>query len=112
MRPRSPARDRWCSGTVPRHHSAIVRGQIGSIWAQVVLDVLPCLGELLVRSMETFTRATDALETLVFLHLLTCPGEPVARVVEHLTRLTYTLQRRVELVRRLGHDVVVLTRPS
>jgi hypothetical protein len=76
--------------------------------ALVFLHLLTCLGELLVRSMEEFTRSTHTLDALVFLHLLACQGEAVARFVEQLTRLTHTLHRRVELVPHLGHDVFVL----
>ena len=75
--------------------------------ASVFLHLLTYLGELLVRLMEEFTRATHALEALVLLQLLPCHGEAVARVVEHLTRLPHTRHRRVELVRRVGHDVVL-----
>jgi hypothetical protein len=74
----------------------------------VFLYLLTCLGEVLVRSMEELTRSTHALDALVLLHLLACQSEPVARFVEQLTSLPHTLHRRVEVVRRLGHDVFVL----
>jgi hypothetical protein len=89
--------------------ASFVRGGTDGVWVLVVLHLLPGLRELLVRSLEELTRATHALEARVVLQRLTCQGEAVARVVERLTRLAHTLQRRVELVRRLGHDVVVLT---
>jgi hypothetical protein len=75
---------------------------------RVFLHLLACLGELLVRSMEELTRSTHALDARVLLQLLTCQSEAVARFVEQLTSLTHALHRCVELVRRLGHDVVVL----
>jgi hypothetical protein len=93
---------------VPGLHSVIVRGRTGCVVALVFLHLLTCLGELLVRSMEQLTRSTHALDALVLLQLLTCQSEAVARFVEQLTRLTHTLHRRVELVRRLGHDGFVL----
>ena len=76
--------------------------------ALVFLRLLTCLGELLVRSIEVLTRSTHALDALVFLYLLTRQGEAVAGFVEQLTSLTHALHRRVELVRRLGHDGFVL----
>jgi hypothetical protein len=74
----------------------------------VFVHLLACLRELLVRDMKALTRSTHALDALVLLHLLPCQGEAVARLVEQLTRLTHSLYRRVELVRRVGHDVFVL----
>jgi hypothetical protein len=74
------------------------------------LHLLPTLREAVVRGIEQPARATDTLEARVFLHLLTGQGEAVTGFVEQLTRLTHTLHRRVEFVRRVGHDVVVLTR--
>jgi hypothetical protein len=91
-------------------HASIVRGRTDGAWVRVVLRLLTCLGEVLIRSVEALTRATHALEAFVFLDRLPCLGETVAGFVEHLTRLTHALHRRVELVRRVGHDVVVLTR--
>jgi hypothetical protein len=67
-------------------------------------------GELLGLTVEEITRATHALEALVFLYLLPCPREAVTRFSEQHSRLTQPRHRRIELVHRLGHDVLVLAR--
>jgi hypothetical protein len=67
-------------------------------------------GELLGLTLEELTRATHALEALVFLYLLPCPREAVTRFAEQHSRLTQPRHRRIELVHRLGHDVYVLAR--
>src|SRR5215208_4864845 len=107
-RPWASAQASRGSGRVHRVHRCIVRGRIGGVLALVVLQLLPGLGEVLVRHLEERTCATHALDARVFLDVLPCPGEAVARVEEQLTSLTHTLHRCGELVRGLGHDVVVL----
>jgi hypothetical protein len=92
----------------PGLHRVIVRGRTDCVVGLVFVHLLTCLGELLVRDMEALTRSTHALDALVLFHLLACQGEAVALFAEPLASLTHTLHRRVELVRRLGHDVFVL----
>ena len=97
-------------GVSPGFIASVVRGRTRWVWVLVFLHLLPGQREALIRGIEQPARSTDPLEARVVLHLLTGQGKVVTRVVEQLTSLTHALYRRVELVRCVEHDVVVLAR--
>ena len=114
-RPGASARGRRCSGSgpPPSATSSSVAGS-AAFWRWSSSTCCRVWARCWFATWRRCTRATHPLDALVFLDVLPGQGEAVARFEEHLTRLPHTRHRCGELVRGLGHDVVVLAslRPS